>query len=608
MQRRTTRDNGFQPYHPPRLTLLAASLLASLSIGADSALSTPNQPAAVLPVTSCLDDGGAGTLRSVVAVAASGDTVDLSQLGLACGTITLQTGQIEINVDDLAIIGPGREVLAIDGAYNGRVFHHAGAGTLRLQDLTVKHGMADADAHNPDFNLAGSGGCILSDYGVGSLSPRNGGVFLTDATVTECRAVSNQHPTPSFGGAISATGSVVLQRSSVTNSSASTLGGTTWAGGSGGGGIAAIYGSVALMDSTVAGNSAEGVDGQVSGGGVYIVNWGTGEGTSLAALVSTNSVIENNFAGCRLTAAECGDLIAFGGGVSIDGGPSSMMSSAVRNNSARGALYSAGGGILSRGAAIELRDTTVSGNSAATLNQPTEAFGGGVFAVYGNVLVSATTIDSNVAGHGGGLAGMQASLSVLNSTISTNEATEGSGILNGPNGYSVRAKPMLLVSSTVTANKSSGELGVGISGGVVDFHWDVSEGQSRFESSIIAGNTNPWSGNDANLFVAAEIVGANNLIDVGVLHELLPADTILSDPGLGPLQDNGGPTRTHAPLWWSPAINAGNTFGGFAFDQRGDGHPRVVNGAADIGAHENGTSENTPPPCCEEIIYRSAFD
>ena len=30
------------------------------------------------------------------------------------------------------------------------------------------------------------------------------------------------------------------------------------------------------------------------------------------------------------------------------------------------------------------------------------------------------------------------------------------------------------------------------------------------------------------------------------------------DPALGPLADNGGPTKTHAPLVGSPAIDTGN--------------------------------------------------
>jgi len=57
---------------------------------------------------------------------------------------------------------------------------------------------------------------------------------------------------------------------------------------------------------------------------------------------------------------------------------------------------------------------------------------------------------------------------------------------------------------------------------------------------------------------------------------------------LGPLQDNGGPTFTHALLTGSPAIDAGDP--NFTpppyYDQRGPGFARVVNGRIDIGAFE----------------------
>jgi len=68
-----------------------------------------------------------------------------------------------------------------------------------------------------------------------------------------------------------------------------------------------------------------------------------------------------------------------------------------------------------------------------------------------------------------------------------------------------------------------------------------------------------------------------------------------ADAKLGPLADNGGPTQTHALLTGSPAIDASTdpvaSFTGNAYDQRGPGFARVVNGVADIGAFEV-----QPPP------------
>src|ERR1019366_3119385 len=60
-----------------------------------------------------------------------------------------------------------------------------------------------------------------------------------------------------------------------------------------------------------------------------------------------------------------------------------------------------------------------------------------------------------------------------------------------------------------------------------------------------------------------------------------------TDPKLGPLANNGGPTLTMALLPGSPAIDAGDTSLAPATDQRG--FPRPAGLAADIGAFEYGS-------------------
>jgi hypothetical protein len=78
-----------------------------------------------------------------------------------------------------------------------------------------------------------------------------------------------------------------------------------------------------------------------------------------------------------------------------------------------------------------------------------------------------------------------------------------------------------------------------------------------------------------------------------------PGDQINTDPMLGPLQDNGGPTFTHELLIGSTAINAGDP--SFTpppyFDQRGSGFDRVRDGRIDIGSFEvQAGSTPTPTP------------
>ena len=74
-------------------------------------------------------------------------------------------------------------------------------------------------------------------------------------------------------------------------------------------------------------------------------------------------------------------------------------------------------------------------------------------------------------------------------------------------------------------------------------------------------------------------------------------DRINTDPMLGPLQDNGGPTFTHELLPGSPAINAGdpNFVPPPYYDQRGPSFDRVRNGRIDIGSFEV-QAEITPTP------------
>ena len=61
-----------------------------------------------------------------------------------------------------------------------------------------------------------------------------------------------------------------------------------------------------------------------------------------------------------------------------------------------------------------------------------------------------------------------------------------------------------------------------------------------------------------------------------------------TDPLLGPLADNGGPTLTIALLPGSPAIDAGRVVPGVTADQRGV--PRPQGAAPDIGAFEVATA------------------
>jgi hypothetical protein len=151
-------------------------------------------------------------------------------------------------------------------------------------------------------------------------------------------------------------------------------------------------------------------------------------------------------------------------------------------------------------------------------------------------------------------------------------------------GIAVNFGLCLLENCTITGNLASSP-GQAFGSGVYG-----DQGTVGIVNSIVAGNlgTNDVSGNFSSL--GHNIFGITN----GLFFFLFdPTDLLGVDPRLGPLQDNGGPTLTHALLTGSPAIDAGaSRF--LLFDQRGErrpvDNPAIPNASGgdgnDIGALE----------------------
>lgn len=174
---------------------------------------------------------------------------------------------------------------------------------------------------------------------------------------------------------------------------------------------------------------------------------------------------------------------------------------------------------------------------------------------------------STVSGHtdGGVHANFQGQVTISNSTLSGNSTPFSGGALGLPSGQAT-------LDHVTIANNSAGAAGGGI--------FTVSTGKIRIRSSIIADNTAPI-GNDCSSN-ALRAVGVNLVEDTGFCT-IAGGSTISADPVLGPLQNDGGPTETHALLAGSPAIGvltAGSTCQ--SPDQRGV--PRAA--PCDLGAYE----------------------
>ncbi len=319
---------------------------ARLEAGWAAARSVPPRPAGTIPVTSCADDGSPGSLRDVIVNAVDGDVVDLG--ALTCSTITLATGSLRINVDNLGVVGPGAGSLMIDAAGGGSVFDFFGAeygghGVLSVTGLTLTNGYI----HNASGGAiwAGNGGSIvLTDsvvtnsistgkYGSGGGVFADGDVTIVNSTISGNLADSSRYD--GLGGGVYAKGNVSIRNSTISGNTARsngshTYGSYTYHGAGLGGGVSA-GGLVTISNSTISGNDAS------YGGGIAVA--------AIGAL--TNSTITLNSAD---VANSSGVFGAEGGGVVIlagtslvteGGGVTDIGSSILFGNSGGGAQFGA---------------------------------------------------------------------------------------------------------------------------------------------------------------------------------------------------------------------------------------------------------------------------
>lgn len=242
-----------------------------------------------------------------------------------------------------------------------------------------------------------------------------------------------------------------------------------------------------------------------------------------------------------------GSIADSGGGLLLRAGNAlTLTDSIVRDNTSSGG--DGGGGVYVQGSSsLSLVNSAVIGNDSVVR-------GGGI--VNNNVLtvVNSTISDNTTVGTGGGIFSNNTS-SLNNVTIANNTADNGGGI-------SVAPSTALTLTNTLLAGNSNGSMQPSDCQGTL-----TSQGYNLLQSSS------------------------------GCTFTPTTGDLIDQAPQVGALQDNGGPTPTHALLSGSPAIDAGSPAvpgsGGTACattDQRGVTRPQdgTVSGTAvcDIGAYE----------------------
>ena len=138
-----------------RAGLLPALFLACGFAGA----MRPAQAAGTYSVTSTLDDGSAGTLRSAVAFANADPGATITFGPGVSGVIALQGTEMDITAS-MTITGPGAGVVQVDGSGVSRLFNiTAPSAQVGLSGLTLQNG---SGLNDPNVVTNGTGGSISS--------------------------------------------------------------------------------------------------------------------------------------------------------------------------------------------------------------------------------------------------------------------------------------------------------------------------------------------------------------------------------------------------------------------------------------------------------------
>jgi subtilisin family serine protease len=526
----------------------------------------------------------------------------------------------------------------------GGVFINAvvGGSTLTINNCTFNGNTASNDSGGAIYNngqVSGNATAQLvnstlsgnsAGYGAGIY---NDGRSSGSATLTVSASTFSSNSASGVGGGVFNNG---YSGNATLTVSTSTFRGNSANGGNGGGIFNHGYSGNATLaagGSTFSSNSASGNGGGIfnngySGSGTLIVSNCTFSGNMASndsgGGIYNNGQVSGNGSAQIINSILSGNLAGYGAGIYNDGhstGSATLTVSncALTNNSAS----SWGGGIFNSGSfsgtgTVQIVNSTLSGNRASNDS------GGGIFnqGYNGNAKVSvgASTLSGNLAGYGAGIynngyAG-GATLTVSNSTLSGNSASgAGAGIFN--NGESSGTGTVQLATITLSGNSANGDGGgiyndgtssgkatltvkastlsgnsAGGNGGAIRNNGSGGSASVELGSTILKTGTS--GGNLANLSGAVSSDGYNLSSDDGAALLTSLTDQLNTDPMLGPLQDNGGPTFTHALLFGSPAIDKGKNLAGTATDQRGFARtmdsPCIANASGgdgtDIGAFE----------------------
>jgi hypothetical protein len=537
------------------------------------------------------------------------------------GTISL-SNTIDVT-RDVTLDAHGRSVV-ISGNNSNRIFTVAPGVNFSATNVVFANGRNVAQPAFP-----GQGGGIFS---------MGGSVWLTSCVLVSNSVVGAAAPiggtgTAGQGGAIFVQGgSLMLQSVGLSNNAA--IGGLgilssvnpNQPGGNGqGGAIYVTNGTGLIINCDLRSNVCTASPGTASFGGTSAAALGGAVFLASGSVTLSNSTLGANMAlGSNAPAIFNGGNEkpsgAYGGALAAAAGQMTLMRCQVISNVAIGGnawRYSgtgeAQGGAIYSSATFRARESTFADNQALSgsgSDIDTDGRGGAIYnlglaelnacSLIANLARGGSSLDfgpnqKNPGGHGlGGAVFNSSQLIMTNCTTALNLAQggetygfngsiaggvagsgAGGGVYDASNGVFTAVNVTIASNSVVSVTEGPYWTNYGFADGA---NIAVTNGTISLMNSILA-----YPGTNNNAWGTITDAGYNMSSD-GSANFNSGSSFNFTDPLLGPLADNGGPTLTMALSWNSPAVDFGTSVGAPLTDQRGVTRPAGL--GFDMGAFE----------------------
>ncbi|QDU11903.1 choice-of-anchor Q domain-containing protein [Gimesia aquarii] len=506
-------------------------------------------------------------------------------LSIVDSTITKNEGQffgggIYTKEGDLSVFNS--TITENQSSHGGGIYSNN--GTLIVKNSNVSNNDVTTYGggiyYQNEFEIANSSSSISDSIFSENKAVSGGGIYISPGSLTVSQSNFSLNEASDGAGIFSRGGILTVDGSTFSENTAS----DPRYFGSGGGIYSTFYGSLRVSDSLFSGNTATRFGGGIFNtiSDVHLVSNSTfiqnsaRNGGGIYNTIATMTVIDGTFIENEATAdgggihhatnshhPEIYEVVisqshfsknhakSHGGGINIVSGIMSISESTFIENSA----MNSGGGVYNNLAALTVEDSTFNKNTA------TRTAGG--IGNRGTLSILRSTLTENTTGISGGAVFNNSTgrVTITNTTLSGNNSSNVGG---GLYSYSSGNLSLTVINSTIVLNSATNQ------GGGIYSHFVT----PAITNSLIAGNIA-----DSTPEVYGSHIGNSNIIQ----------DSIdgLIDPIL---RDNGGPTKTHALLAGSDAINAGdNNAGinaGLITDQRSSLFERFSENAIDIGAFE----------------------